>query len=104
MVLVTIDLSDRELARVILSVQGEEFEYKEVTDTRKPQLALVLLQKSLKDHNLEMKDITGLYAPVGSGSFTGLRVGAAIINTLGSVLKISINDNEPGVLVEPLYE
>jgi tRNA A37 threonylcarbamoyladenosine modification protein TsaB len=101
---ITIDLSDRELARVILAIDGQEFEYKEATDTRKPQVALSLLERALKEHKLQMKDISKLYAPVGIGSFTGLRVGAAIVNAIASVLHIPINDKELGVLVEPTYE
>lgn len=100
----TIDLSDRDWARVVLFIDGKEFEYTRATDTRKAQAILPLITDSLGEHDLVMQDITGLFVPVKEGSFTGLRVGAAIANTLGTVLQIPINDNAPGVLIEPQYE
>lgn len=100
----TINTSDRECAIIILSIDGKKYEYKEPTDTRKAQVVLPLIEKALKKHEITFSDIAKLYAPVGPGSFTGLRVGASIVNTLGTVLHIPINDSPPGVLLEPVYE
>lgn len=103
-VLLTIDTSKREEAKIILSIDGTEYIYCESTDSRKAQVVLPLISKVLKEHELSLVDISKLYAPLGPGSFTGLRVGASIVNTLGSVLHIPINDKPLGVLLEPVYE
>lgn len=103
-VLLTIDTSKREEAKIILSIDGTEYIYCKSTDTRKAQVVLPLIFQALKEHDLSFVDISKLYAPLGPGSFTGLRVGASIVNALGSVLHISINDDPPGVLLEPVYE
>ena len=39
----------------------------------------------------------------GPGSFTGLRVGVAIANALGFLLKIPVNGKRVGELEEPVY-
>ena len=103
-VLLTIDTSKRETATITLSIDGKAYVSSAPTDTRKAQVVLPLIEKILKEHELSLVDISKLYAPLGPGSFTGLRVGASIVNTIGSVLHIPINDKSLGVLLEPVYE
>ena len=49
-----------------------------------------VIAKILKQHNLHKKDLQGIAAAVGPGSFTGLRIGLAAIKGLAGVLRVPI--------------
>lgn len=55
------------------------------------QVLLPLISKLLDRQNLIFKDLTGIEVEVGPGSFTGLRVGVSVANTLGFALGIPVN-------------
>jgi tRNA threonylcarbamoyladenosine biosynthesis protein TsaB len=48
------------------------------------------LQDSLKIHHKTLHDISGIIAYKGPGSFTGLRIGLTVMNTIASSLPCSI--------------
>lgn len=52
---------------------------------------LSLIEEALKHERADLDDITEIEVETGHGSFTGLRVGFAVANMLGSLLKIPIN-------------
>lgn len=57
------------------------------------ELAHGLLRKIdqfLTEHALTLQDITGLFVFEGPGSFTGLRIGLTVVNTLAYSLKVPI--------------
>lgn len=96
-----IDTSGREETVVGLKTKGK-------TDFLKgrrvsSQILLPLIAKILKSHHLKPFDLTGIEVKIGPGSFTGLRVGVAVANTLGSFLAIPINGKKVGELAEPIY-
>ncbi|HBL52299.1 MAG: tRNA (adenosine(37)-N6)-threonylcarbamoyltransferase complex dimerization subunit type 1 TsaB [Candidatus Blackburnbacteria bacterium RIFCSPHIGHO2_02_FULL_39_13] len=70
------------------------------TDQRSEKL-LAVIDQMLKKHNKKIEDISEIEINLGPGSFTGLRVGVAIANTLGWLLDIPINGKKG--LVEPIY-
>jgi len=98
-----IDTSDNKLIKVGLIIDGKEHLVQQEVDARRAQVVLPLVEQLLKEHKLELKDVTGIEVNVGPGSFTGLRVGVAIANTLGFLLKIPINGKKVGEFVEPVY-
>lgn len=51
---------------------------------------LVYLRDRLKEHGLTVHDLTGLGVRRGPGSFTGLRIGITMWNTLGDALNIPL--------------
>lgn len=64
---------------------------KEVSWEAGRQLSLGLLsylEEQLADANISWSDVTGIVVFKGPGSFTGLRIGASVINALVSVWKI----------------
>jgi len=65
------------------------------------QVLLPLIVKLLKKNKLNWKDLTGIEAETGPGSFTGLRVGASVAQALGFALNIPVNCaiNKPVKLV-----
>ena len=99
-----IDTSDNKLIKVGLTIDGKEDLTEQAIDNRRAQVVLPLVEALMKKHKLALKDLSEIKVNVGPGSFTGLRVGVAIANTLGFLLKIPINGKKAGDLVEPVYQ
>ena len=97
-----IDTSDNKEIRVKLSINDKEYSLSKEFD-RKKQVVLPLIEQILRENDLVLKDTNEVKVNCGPGSFTGLRVGVAIANTLGFLLKIPINGKEVGEIVEPVY-
>lgn len=51
---------------------------------------LSYLQKNLQDNNKKWSDITGIGVFEGPGSYTGLRIGITVMNTIADAEKIPI--------------
>lgn len=99
-VILLIDTSSNKEIKIGLIINGEKFVIEQEIDTRKAQVTLPLIEKILKEHKLSLKDISEIQVNPGPGSFTGLRVGIAIANTLGYLLNIPVNGKK---MVEPEY-
>jgi L-threonylcarbamoyladenylate synthase len=84
-----------------LEVYGKKYSYS--GQNQKAQVILPLIERALKDHDLDLFSVKKIYVNNKSGSFTGIRVGAAVANMLGVALKVPINDKKVGELVNPLY-
>jgi len=97
-----IDTSDSLVTLVRLTAMGQTAELKESSKIRRSQSVLVLVEKLLRASNLTIQDITQIEVFAGPGSFTGLRVGVSVANTLATLLEIPINGkiNSP---VVPIY-
>jgi len=95
-----IDTSSNKEVKVGLEIDGKEHMVNKPLDTRKAQAVLPMIEELLKKHKLELKDISEIKVNPGPGSFTGVRVGATIANTLGFLLKIPVNGKD---IVEPVY-
>ena len=96
-----IDTADSTVTTVGLKIDGKIHWLKEKTGDLKSQNLLPLIDKILKKYKIDLRDLTGIKVNTGPGSFTGLRVGAAVANALGWVLKIPVNGKE---MVEPKYD
>ncbi len=99
-----IDTSDNKEIKVGLTIDGKEHLIVRELNQRKAQVVLPLIEDLLKKYNLQPKDISEIKVNTGPGSFTGIRIGVTIANTLGSVLHIPVNGKGAGELVEPVYE
>lgn len=75
-----LDTSEAKKARVDL-IQGEK-----VIDSVTSDSPLKSIDKIIKKNKLKLSDIEEFDYNTGPGSFTGLRVGAAVINTLNWTL------------------
>lgn len=100
---ISIDTSNNKEVMVGLKINGREDMRKLAPDHRKAQVVLPLVEALLKEHNLELKDISAIEVNPGPGSFTGLRVGITIANTLGFLLKVPVNGKKVGEQVEAIY-
>lgn len=95
-----IDTSDN--TKTIVKLDDDRLEKPSGPD--KSQQVLNLINQILKKNKKTLKDLTKIEVETGPGSFTGLRVGLAVANTLGWALKIPVNGKKVGELVEPKYE
>lgn len=95
-----IDTSDNQ--KTVVGLDNKRWEKK--TTVRKSQQLLSLIDKTLKKNQKTLKNITAIEVFLGPGSFTGLKVGVAVANSLGWALKVPINGKKIGQPVEPKYE
>lgn len=98
-----IDTSSNKEVIVGLNVDGKEDIRKQIPDHRKGQVVLPMIENLLEGHNIDVKDITAIEVNPGPGSFTGLRVGITIANTLGFLLKVPVNGKKVGEQIEAIY-
>lgn len=85
-----IDTSDK--SEVIVSIKG----HKELTRVSSKnefgsQVLLVLVLRALKKQSINFKGLTGIEVYTGPGSYTGLKVGVAVANSLGFALDLPVN-------------
>jgi tRNA threonylcarbamoyladenosine biosynthesis protein TsaB len=85
-----IDTSSRE--KIIVGLDSERFESN--TKEAASQLLLPFIDEVLNKKGKTVKDITEIEVNTGPGSFTGLRVGVSVANTLGWVLKVPVNGQD----------
>lgn len=97
-----IDTSDRE--KIVVGIDDEKFETEARKD--KSQKLLPFVDEILKKKGKKMEEITEIEINTGPGSYTGLRVGVSVANTIGWVLDIPVNGKniKKGELVEIKYE
>ena len=101
MIMLFIDTSEIYTAKVALEIDGKRFEKISDSKVLKSQMVLPLIETLLHECNLQFIDITDITVAMGPGSFTGLRVGATVANTLGYLLDIPVNGQK--ALVTPTY-
>lgn len=103
-VTVIIDTTNNKEVTVGLQIDGKKFIEKRALDTRRAQVVLPMLEEMLNNNSLRLENVTSIEVNPGPGSFTGVRVGLSIANTLGFLLKVSVNGKKVGELVEAQYE
>ncbi len=98
-----IDTTDNKTMTVGLRIDGKMFLKKQALDRRKAQVVLPLLEELLVEHELQQSDLTAIEVNPGPGSFTGIRVGLSIANTLGFLLQIPVNGKKVGEPATAIY-
>lgn len=101
--IISIDTSDNKKINIGIEIGGVKKTLSSESVILKSEAALPLIDRLLKENNLKIEEIDEIKVNEGPGSYTGVRVGAAIANTLGFVLKIPINGKKIGELVTPVY-
>ncbi len=97
-----IDTSNNQFVSVAIDLNGKKVMKTAVPD-RRTQDVLPFIVELIESQKKTLQDITEIEVHTGPGSFTGLRVGVSIANTLGMVLKVPINGQKIGELVKPQY-
>jgi len=98
-----IDTSSNQKISIWLQVDGKSDELTQDSTLLRSEAALPIVDKLLQKHKIVIQDIEKVEVNKGPGSFTGLRVGVAIANALGFLLKIPVNNKKVGELEEPVY-
>lgn len=70
-------------------VKGDKF-YKKINSEARSDKLLILIDKILKGGRLKPQAISGIIVVSGPGSFTAVRGGAVVANTLGFALRIPV--------------
>ena len=86
-----INTKDSKLIKVALKKDGKVI--KELTEENEygSQVLLPLILKLLRTTNTELPTLQGIEVETGPGSFTGIRVGVSVANTLSYSLGILVN-------------
>ncbi|MFV1917678.1 MAG: tRNA (adenosine(37)-N6)-threonylcarbamoyltransferase complex dimerization subunit type 1 TsaB, partial [Patescibacteria group bacterium] len=97
-----IDTSDAE--KLTIGLDNKRYETEARKD--KSQKLLPFIDEVLDKHGKKVRDISEIEINTGPGSFTGLRVGVSVANTLGWVLGVPVNgkDLRKGESVDIKYE
>ncbi|MBO7131762.1 hypothetical protein J6V85_00660 [Candidatus Saccharibacteria bacterium] len=82
---------DTSTPETILKLDDKEYRYVFANDLAEKLLSF--LRDKLAENHKTFTDITEITFMSGPGSFTGLRIGAAIVNTLASELNIPLYDH-----------
>ncbi|MBR3256615.1 hypothetical protein IKG10_03060 [Candidatus Saccharibacteria bacterium] len=82
---------DTSTPETILKLDSQEYRYNFDHDLAEKLLGFI--HDKLKENGEDFKDISEITFMSGPGSFTGLRIGAAIVNTLASELNIPLYDH-----------
>lgn len=89
-VILSIDTSQSEKTVVGLTGIGLNKKHQQSRKTSS-QTLLPIIDSLLKESGLTLEGITEIKVHTGPGSYTGLRVGVAVANTLGRLLEIPVN-------------
>lgn len=76
--------------RLALLVGDNQFDYEWEAGRQLAKGLLGYIQQCLADQGASFRDLTGLAVMDGPGSFTGLRIGLTVMNTLADSLSIPI--------------
>ncbi len=82
---------DTSTPSTILKLDDKTYEWDSGRELAEKLLAFI--HEKLQENNADWKDISEITFMSGPGSFTGLRIGAAIVNTLASELNIPLYDH-----------
>lgn len=98
-VVLSIDTSDRNKSVITLEFDGKLEKLEVETPLGSGTAVLSGIESLLAKNSLKLNDITGIRVATGPGSYTGLRVGASIANTLSWICNIPVNDKPIGTYI-----
>ncbi|MBR2753849.1 hypothetical protein IKD82_01670 [Candidatus Saccharibacteria bacterium] len=81
---------DTSQPEIVLKLNDKEYHQNFTNDLAEKLLDYI--HKKLQENNKDWQDITEITFMSGPGSFTGLRIGASIVNTLAHELNIPLKD------------
>ena len=82
---------DTSTPETILKLDGHEYRHLFANDLAEQLIKFI--HDKLTENNKSWHDITAIEFMSGPGSFTGLRIGATIVNTLAHELQIPLYDH-----------
>ena len=103
MIHLMIDTSKQNEIEVILEIDRKKKIIKK-NFSKGSEILLPSIKKILNENNLKINQVDKISVKRGPGSYTGIRVGLSVANTLSHFLKIPINDKTSGEIIEPIYK
>ena len=82
---------DTSTPETVLRLNDKEYKYLFANDLAEKLLKFI--KDKLDENNKTWQDITEITFMSGPGSFTGLRIGATVVNTLAHELNIPLKDH-----------
>ena len=82
---------DTSQPEIILKLNDKEYRQNFANDLAEKLLAYI--HEKLQENHQDWSDISEITFMSGPGSFTGLRIGASIVNTLAHELQIPLKDH-----------
>lgn len=82
---------DTSTPETILKLDDQEYRYTFANDLAEKLLGFI--NDKLNENHKTWQDLTEITFMSGPGSFTGLRIGASIVNTLAHELNIPLKDH-----------
>ena len=101
-----IDTTSNTEIIVSVTISGKKDEVKRELKKRKAQIGLQIIEELLHKHNVRLEALGEIKVNSGPGSFTGVRVGVSVANTLSYALVIPVNGIDVArteKIVEPVY-
>ena len=94
---------DTSTPKTILKLDGQTYEWDSGRNLARDLLKYI--HDRLQEQGADWQDLTEITFMSGPGSFTGLRIGATVVNTLASELKIPLYNHrgEKVELIMPEY-
>jgi len=94
---------DTSTPETILKLDDKEYRYVFANDLAEKLLQFI--HDKLEENHQTFKDLTEITFMSGPGSFTGLRIGATIVNTLAHELNIPLYDHlgQKRPIILPIY-
>ena len=97
------DTSNRQSVKIKLFLNGDLVAEKSQLHLLTSQILLILIEKVLQNNGLTVRQISEIEFNPGPGSYTGLKIGAAVGNTLGWLLNIPVNGKKKTIAL-PVYQ
>jgi len=97
-----IDTTDRNEVKITIKTPRGNFE-KIGLRTTEADITLLTIEKLLQESGIKINEIDDIQIKEGPGSFTGVRIGVSIANTLSFALSKSVKEKALGETVEPIY-
>lgn len=89
---------------VKLDDNGKIYAENSVSDTKRPESVLNLVNRVCEKAGIDAKSIDEIKVEEGPGSYTGLKVGVSVANALSFGLGKKVNGKKLGEILEPKYE
>jgi tRNA threonylcarbamoyladenosine biosynthesis protein TsaB len=99
----SVDTSKSDLATVTLTYLDTTFTRSSGVARHHAQAVLPMIEEILKDAGIRLADVSQLSVNPGPGSFTGVRVGITIANTLALLLQRPVNSKDYTVGENAIY-
>lgn len=77
--------------RVLLSANGKNYDYTDENGKTASAVLLPIVDKLLTDAQIEISDLNVIFAVVGPGSFTGIRIAVNTARMISYVKRVALN-------------